>query len=489
MTPVLTRTESNIDFDWVSGSPDASKVSVDKFGAVFSGKLPINYDYDVILSAFVDDGVRIYIDGELDAVSWKPQDLAIVKGSKILKSGKTYEIRVEFFEDRYGAQVHLRYDAVNADISTVDREVWIPEGEWINTFTGEVVYGPRMITVSSEIEEMPLFVKKGAILPLADEMLNTTEKDWSHLTLDVYPSTRYSDSTQLFEDDTISSDYTEGKYRTTEFETYFDKNLNKTIVKIGAASGSFDGDLCFTERDWTVRVHQPENWGALKSATLADGTKVSFTTIAKDADAMPFAGAGGSPDGTVYVMNISGSVSKEQVLHLVFENPVDSAVPNLLYDSKIVHAEKISEPKIVRSIAITQEIAANTNLTEQGTIDWIHSGSVTAGIEDRKAGVDPKLTLNMVGNKQRLADYITKFSWSDGSVKKSLEQSATASYTASMGSFELSAKAGTDKRTLTVYFGGYKTTGDLVIYDDSEDFITDYYQLGSLPGNFYLLYL
>ena len=46
----------------------------------------------------------------------------------------------------------------------------------------------------------------------------TTKDDWSHLTLDVYPSQRYS-VTILYEDDTVSNDYKKGLYRTTNCPT------------------------------------------------------------------------------------------------------------------------------------------------------------------------------------------------------------------------------------------------------------------------------
>ena len=56
-------------------------------------------------------------------------------------------------------------------------------------------YGPRSIEVEAPISETPMYIRKGSVIPLADEMMTTKEKDWSHMTLDVYPSTRQSDTT------------------------------------------------------------------------------------------------------------------------------------------------------------------------------------------------------------------------------------------------------------------------------------------------------
>ena len=256
------------------------------------------------------------------------------------------------------------------------------------------------------------------------------------------------------------------------------------MIKIGAANGSFDGERCFDSRDWTIRVHQPENWGALQSVKLADGTSLSFTAIEQDANAMPFAGEGGSPDGIVYEIKLSGAVDTEQVLKLGFADPADPAIPDLEYDEKIEQVEEPVEPAIKRTIAITEEMPANADLTEAGTIDWLHSGSVTAGLEDRKAGVEPMISLQVNGSPSRLNDFATKFAWSDGTANAAMDPTASGSYVWS-GSFDITAKSGPDKRTLTLYFGGWQSSGQLEIYDEKEDFITDVYQFENMDASYY----
>ncbi len=47
-------------------------------------------------------------------------------------------------------------------------KVWLPEGSWIDFFSGHVYSGNRIIDVYRDLESMPVFAKAGAIIPLAD---------------------------------------------------------------------------------------------------------------------------------------------------------------------------------------------------------------------------------------------------------------------------------------------------------------------------------
>ncbi|HUF09269.1 MAG TPA: TIM-barrel domain-containing protein, partial [Rhodothermales bacterium] len=49
------------------------------------------------------------------------------------------------------------------------RSVYLPVGEWIDWWDGTVHTGPRTVEVHSPLEEMPLFVRSGAIFPMLPE--------------------------------------------------------------------------------------------------------------------------------------------------------------------------------------------------------------------------------------------------------------------------------------------------------------------------------
>lgn len=47
------------------------------------------------------------------------------------------------------------------------RQVYLPEENWYNFFTGEMLTGGRTVEIHAEYNEIPVFVKAGAIIPLA----------------------------------------------------------------------------------------------------------------------------------------------------------------------------------------------------------------------------------------------------------------------------------------------------------------------------------
>jgi alpha-D-xyloside xylohydrolase len=55
----------------------------------------------------------------------------------------------------------------------MSRAVYLPAGEWINLFTGESFSGPRSIVAQAAADTIPVYAKKGAILPKIPEDVMT----------------------------------------------------------------------------------------------------------------------------------------------------------------------------------------------------------------------------------------------------------------------------------------------------------------------------
>ncbi|WP_195983736.1 carbohydrate-binding protein [Clostridium sp. D33t1_170424_F3] len=104
-------------------------------------------------------------------------------------------------------------------------KVWLPpETTWYNYYTGERYEGGpigKNITVAAALEEIPVFVKSGAIVPMGPDVNYADEKPLDPLTLDIYPKGKTSFT--LYEDDGQSRKYiTENAYSTTTFESIQD---------------------------------------------------------------------------------------------------------------------------------------------------------------------------------------------------------------------------------------------------------------------------
>lgn len=91
----------------------------------------------------------------------------------------------------------------------VTKKLYLPEGEWINYNDGKTVYkGKQWITVEAPLDVIPLFVKKGAIIPSMPVMQYIHEKPAYPVSFDIYPDKIGKESAfVLYEDDGESRDY------------------------------------------------------------------------------------------------------------------------------------------------------------------------------------------------------------------------------------------------------------------------------------------
>jgi len=90
--------------------------------------------------------------------------------------------------------------------SATDVNVWIPPGQWYDYFNGTKYTGPADIVVRAELDEIPVFVKAGAIIPMGPEIRYADELPLDEVTLDIYPVSGASTYT-LYEDDGVTRDY------------------------------------------------------------------------------------------------------------------------------------------------------------------------------------------------------------------------------------------------------------------------------------------
>lgn len=67
-----------------------------------------------------------------------------------------------------------------------ERGVHLPQGTWFDFWTGTRHDGGGSITVAAPLEQIPIFVKKGSLLPLADATLHTDDPASGRLTVRVY---------------------------------------------------------------------------------------------------------------------------------------------------------------------------------------------------------------------------------------------------------------------------------------------------------------
>ena len=119
-----------------------------------------------------------------------------------------------------------------------NRSVYFPQQcGWYNLYTGEHIGGGRNMVVDAPYEQIPVFVREGAIIPFGPEMQWSDEKAPELINLYVYAGC--DGQFTLYEDEGTNYNYEKGQYATIDI-TYHDASK---MLTIGSRKGSFKGML------------------------------------------------------------------------------------------------------------------------------------------------------------------------------------------------------------------------------------------------------
>ncbi len=205
----------------------------------------------------------------------------------------------EYPKDKTALQAKTEYMLGNnlliSPITHTESRTYLPEGKWLNVFDGTVYAGKQFVSVKCKLNEMPLFVRCGAIIPLGYNAHNTKAQLWNRLVFDYYPDKKAQDFGFIYEDDTETTAYKYGQHRITNYSAKFCKESNAYVVNIEKATGVFEGDRCFDTREITVKRHLFNEERAIRATV--NGEEVEIVRKAKDADTFPLNTGSASADG------------------------------------------------------------------------------------------------------------------------------------------------------------------------------------------------
>lgn len=90
------------------------------------------------------------------------------------------------------------------------RKVYFPEGVWYNFNTNEKYEGNREYEITTELNQLPLYVRQGTLLPLAEPVPYINTQTVFNLNCKIYGTP--TATCQLFEDDGVSYDFQKGQF-------------------------------------------------------------------------------------------------------------------------------------------------------------------------------------------------------------------------------------------------------------------------------------
>lgn len=131
------------------------------------------------------------------------------------------------------------------------KNIYLPEGTWVSYSTGERIIGGKTIQHKIDNEnwkDIPLYIKKGAIIPTQDFMNYVGEKPVANIYVDVFADKKQS-SFRYYDDDGKTYDYEKG--------AYFSQNMSavdkgeSTKFLISSKEGSYNPELKY----YILKIH------------------------------------------------------------------------------------------------------------------------------------------------------------------------------------------------------------------------------------------
>ena len=161
-------------------------------------------------------------------------------------------------------------------INRTIQRFFIPEGVWYDFKTGKKFVGNKKYVSFYKIEDYPVFVKAGGIVPTSgiNDLMNTESP--KELEIHVFPGE--SNSYNLYEDDGITNKYKDGKYTITNIDYNYLSN-NYTLI-IRCIEG--ESNLLFMKRDYKIRFRNTKEASNIK--VYSNDIEIPFNSYLVDND-------------------------------------------------------------------------------------------------------------------------------------------------------------------------------------------------------------
>jgi len=148
-------------------------------------------------------------------------------------------------------------EPVDKDSGLAKMSIWLPKGDWIEWQTGAHFQGPATIDRDFSIQQVPVYVKTGSIIPMEPPMRYTGEKPVDPLILTVFPpedgqASQYT----VYEDAGDTPAYRLGQAAWTKIQTASSSDGTTLTLKVFPVRGHYTGML--QQRAYELRL--PGSW-------------------------------------------------------------------------------------------------------------------------------------------------------------------------------------------------------------------------------------
>ncbi len=227
-----------------------------------------------------------------------------------------------------------RETQLDKDGGDVRHGVYMPEGQWIDYFTGDIYEGGKIYNdLEMPLWKLPVFVKNGAIIPMTHPHNNVYQIDKKLRVYEVYPhgSTSFTE----YDDDGFTEAYRAGKCVRTLIESKADGD--KAVITVHPAKGDFDGFEKNKVTEFRVNVTQKPTGVSAKLG-----------------------------DKAVALKEVTTQEAFEKGVNVYFYNPTPNMNKFATKDSEFAKKVIVKNPVLLVKLAATDTTAAATQLTVDG---------------------------------------------------------------------------------------------------------------------------
>jgi glucose/arabinose dehydrogenase len=139
--PVLSRTDATVNFNWGTGAPSTS-LAADTFSVRWTGKVEPRFSETFTFQTTTDDGVRLWVNGQLLIDQWNDQGTTSHTGSLTLVAGQRYDIVMEYYENTGSAAAALAWSSSSQALQIIPQSQLYsdpPGPSEAGTFNGQTV--------------------------------------------------------------------------------------------------------------------------------------------------------------------------------------------------------------------------------------------------------------------------------------------------------------------------------------------------------------
>lgn len=282
--------------------------SVKTFSFRFKGDLKLKSEYQLAIKNAVKS--RVFLGNKVIFDDFKSRTESFTVLEKI-KKNRTYKLILESVQTRRLRECDLIIYKVGKP--TAKTKVYLPEGEWFNIFHRNVYQGKRYVKEKYKIDETPVFVKAGSLIPLYKKLGNTSSLSFKTVIYDYYTSKKEDVRDFFYEDDGISTAYHIGEYRKNEYRTHFENG--RYIIEFKGNDKVLEDEVKVREAFFKAHIRDNETI----EKVFVNGQLVRFKRHDHNKKAVPFLDAKFARDSKTLTFKFKHVIKEDCKIELVLK--------------------------------------------------------------------------------------------------------------------------------------------------------------------------